>query len=128
MFIGKKLKSRIFLLAWIPVLQLLLLIDMARKSIWWIWAYILPVCIFWFPFFVPVVKPVWWFFVGMFIFCANIFTVSALLWSHIIRILKKPPWLALLMVIPILNIFTHIYLLMDKKPVKKTIEPLPGRF
>ncbi|MFA5961433.1 MAG: DUF5684 domain-containing protein [Parcubacteria group bacterium] len=84
--------------AWIPILDMLLALEIAKKPTWWI---------IWF--FIPV---------------ANLVTY-VLVWMGISKILRKPEWLGILMIISPLNLIVPGYLAfsrIDNTPQKPEIK------
>jgi hypothetical protein len=70
-------------LAWIPIANLVLMIQVAKKPLWWIILFFIPL--------------------------ANI-VVSILLWMAIARAVGKPDWWGILIIVPIANLIVPGYL------------------
>lgn len=70
-------------LAWIPILNIVLMLRIAKKPLWWI-----------ILFFIPLVNIVF----------------VILVWIEIAKALGKPEWLGVLMIIPIANLIVSGYL------------------
>lgn len=70
-------------LAWIPIVNLVLLLNVARKPVWWILL-----------FFVPLVNLI----------------IAVVVWMGVAEARGKESWLGILMVVPILNLFLPGYL------------------
>ena len=70
-------------MAWIPIINCILMLQIAKKPIWWI-----------ILFFIPLVNIV----------------IAILVWMAIARELGKPEWLGVLMIIPVANIIIPGYL------------------
>lgn len=73
--------------AWIPILNIILMIQIAKKPMWWI-----------IMFFIPFVNIIF----------------SIMLWMAIAEAVKKPSWWGIMMIIPIMNIITPGYLAFSK--------------
>jgi hypothetical protein len=69
--------------AWIPILNILLMINIAKKPIWWIILFIIPV--------------------------VNI-VIYIILWMGIAEARNKPNWLGILTIVPVVNIIVPGYL------------------
>jgi hypothetical protein len=87
MKIAKKTNTDNAWLAWIPVGNLILLLQIAKKPIWWI-----------ILFFVPFVNLV----------------MIILVWMAVAKELGKPDWLGILMIVPIANLIVPGYLAFSK--------------
>jgi len=81
--IAKKTGTANRWMAWIPILNLILIFSIAERSAWWIILYFVP-------------------FVNLFIW-VNI-------WIEIAELLEKPKWIGSLMIFPGINIFALAYL------------------
>jgi hypothetical protein len=75
-------------LAWIPIANIVLMLQVAKKPIWWI-----------ILFFIPLVNIV----------------MSILVWMGISKELGKPDWLGILIIIPIANLVIPAYLAFSKQ-------------
>lgn len=73
--------------AWIPILNVILMIQIARKPIWWIILLFIP--------FVNIV-------------------ISIILWMDMAKAVGKPNWLGILMIVPIANFIIPGYLAFSK--------------
>ena len=69
--------------AWIPILNIILLVEIAGKSVWWV--------------------------ISLFIPLVNI-VILVLIFMAIVKKLGKPSWLGILMIIPIVNLIVLGYL------------------
>jgi hypothetical protein len=69
--------------AWIPILNLILMINIAKKPIWWILLFLIPV--------------------------VN-FVIYVILWMGIAEARKKPNWWGILTIVPVVNIIVPGYL------------------
>lgn len=87
MLVARKLGRRHYWLVWIPLAQVLYFIYMAKRSLWLVVLFLLPVL--------------------------NVF-VPLFLFVDILKLLNKPRWLVLLILIPGVNIFTLWYLVISK--------------
>lgn len=85
--IAKKTKTKDDWLAWIPIANIILLINIAKKPMWWL-----------ILFFVP------W---------ANI-VVMIIIWMEIAKACGKPDWWGVLMLVPIANFIVPGYLAWSK--------------
>lgn len=85
--IAKKTNEENAWFAWIPILDMLLALEIAKKPTWWII----------------------WFFVPL----ANL-VAYVLVWMGISKILRKPEWLGILMIISPLNLIVPGYLAFSK--------------
>jgi len=95
--IGKQTGAKHPWWAWVPLLHLFLLFEIAEVSIPRRFAF----------FFVPVYPLFLWF--GM--------------WSHVARAMKKPQGLAWLMLIPAVDLLTGYYIAFAKRTTVNTWEP-----
>lgn len=81
--IAHKTKTENAWLAWIPIANIILMLQIAKKPLWWLILFFIP--------------------------GANIvFTV--LVWMEISKMLGKPEWLGILMIVPIANLVVPGYL------------------
>jgi hypothetical protein len=85
--IAKKTNTSNAWFAWIPVLNLILMIQIAKKPMWWI-----------IMFFIP--------------FANIVFMI--MLWMAIAEAVKKPSWWGIMMIVPVMNIITPGYLAFSK--------------
>ena len=83
MKIAKKTNTENAWFAWIPILNIILMIQCTKKPLWWI-----------ILFFIPFVNIV----------------ASIMVWMAIAKNLGKPEWLGILMLIPIANFVIPAYL------------------
>lgn len=77
-------------MAWIPILNMVLLLQIGKKPIWWIVL-----------FFVPIVNIV----------------ISILAWMAVAKELRKPEWLGVLMIVPVANLIIPGYLAFSSEEV-----------
>ncbi len=87
MKIAQKIKLKNAWLAWIPIFDMLLAIQIAKKPTWWIILFLIPF--------------------------ANILAYI-LIWMGICRALRKPQWLGILIIISPLNLIVSGYLAFSK--------------
>lgn len=87
MKIAKKTNTANGWFAWIPILNIILMIQVAKKPMWWI-----------IMFFIPLVNIVF----------------SVLIWMGIAEAVKKPNWVGILMIIPVANLIVPGYLAFSK--------------
>lgn len=73
--------------AWIPILNVVLMLQIAKKPIWFLILFLVPL--------------------------ANII-IMILVWMAIAKELKKPDWLGVLMIVPIANLIVPAYLAFSK--------------
>lgn len=73
--------------AWIPILNIILMIQVAKKPLWWIILFLVPI--------------------------ANI-VVTILVWMAIAKAVNKPDWLGVLMIVPVANFVIPAYLAFSK--------------
>jgi hypothetical protein len=81
--IARKTKTGHAVWGWIPILNIILMFDIARKPRWWILLLLIPV--------------------------VNIF-VAVLLWMRIAEVMQKPRWWGVLVVVPVINLIVPGYL------------------
>ncbi len=81
--IAKKTHTENAWLAWIPIVNLILLLNTARKPLWWILLM-----------FIPIVNLV----------------IGVLVWVAIAEALGKPNWWGILMIVPVANLVVPGYL------------------
>lgn len=74
-------------MAWIPILNIILMVQVAKKPLWWIILFFIP-------------------------FVNIVFTI--LLWMAIAKELGKPEWLGILMIVPVANFIVPGYLAFSK--------------
>ncbi len=70
-------------MAWIPILQIVPLLEAARKPIWWI-----ILC------FIPLVNII----------------ISIIIWMGVAEARGKPSWIGILIIVPVINFFIPAYL------------------
>jgi len=83
MVLAKKTNTENAWWAWIPVLNLLLFLNVARKPLWWILLL-----------FIPLVNIV----------------VAILVWMEIAKLRGKPDWIGILVIVPVIGPFVPAYL------------------
>jgi hypothetical protein len=83
MKMAKKTNTENAWFAWIPILNVILMLQIAKKPLWWI--------------------------LLMFIPLVNI-VVSIMVWMEISKALGKPDWLGILMIVPVANLIIPGYL------------------
>jgi hypothetical protein len=93
MKIAKKTNTPNGWFAWIPILNIVLMIQIARKPMWWI-----------IMFFIPLVNIIF----------------SIMIWMGVAEALKKPSWLGILMIVPIANVIIPGYLAFSKDETAQT--------
>ncbi|MBI5728671.1 MAG: hypothetical protein HY983_00290 [Candidatus Magasanikbacteria bacterium] len=76
-------------LAWIPVINVFLLVKVAGKSYWWVLLFLIP--------FVNIV-------------------IAVIVYMTIAERLNKPAWVGVLIIVPFINIFVPGYLAFSKGP------------
>lgn len=70
-------------MAWIPILQIILMLNVARKPIWWIVLFLIPL--------------------------VNI-VIGVILWMAVAEARGKPSWWGILMILPVANLVALVYL------------------
>lgn len=98
MKIAKKTDTLNGWFAWIPILNLVLMIQVAKKPMWWI-----------IMFFIPI---------------ANI-VFMIMLWMAVAEAVKKPNWWGILMIIPVFNLIVPGYLAFSKMEEKSVSAESP---
>jgi hypothetical protein len=97
--IAKKTNEENAWFAWIPILNIILMVNIAKKPTWWI-----------IMFFIPLVNIIF----------------SILVWMEISKKLGKPEWLGVLMIVPLANLVVPGYLAFSKVEDYSTpTEPQP---
>jgi hypothetical protein len=81
--IAQKTNTENAWLAWIPIANIILMLNIARKPIWWIILFLIPI--------------------------ANI-VVAILVWMAIAEARGKPNWWGILMIVPVVNLIVPGYL------------------
>ncbi|PJA87349.1 MAG: hypothetical protein CO140_04830, partial [Candidatus Moranbacteria bacterium CG_4_9_14_3_um_filter_40_7] len=84
--------------AWIPILNIILIIQCARKPLWWIILFFIPL--------------------------ANI-VAAIVIWMAVAKNLGKPEWLGILMIIPVANLILPGYLAFSKNELLTPAPPSP---
>ena len=74
--------------AWIPILNLILMLQIAKRPLWWILLMLVPL--------------------------ANLI-ITIIIWIDIAKALKKPEWLGVLVIVPIANLILPAYLAFSKE-------------
>jgi|WetSurMetagenome_2_1015567.scaffolds.fasta_scaffold97589_2 hypothetical protein len=100
MKIAKKTNNPNGWFAWIPILNIVLMLQIAKKPVWWI------VLIF-----IPFVNFVW-------------IVLQILVWMAISRECGKEEWLGILMLVPVVNLFVPAYLAFSGNGVAP-VQPAP---
>jgi len=98
MKIAKKTDTPNRWFAWIPILNLVLMIQVAKKPMWWI-----------IMLFIPLVNIVF----------------SVLLWMGVAEAVKKPNWIGILMIVPVANLIVPGYLAFSSEGENKNIQVPP---
>jgi hypothetical protein len=87
MKLAKKTNTPNAWFAWIPILNMVLLVQISKKPMWWI-------VLFFVPF-------------------ANI-VAAVMVWMAVAEAVKKPNWLGILMIVPVANFIVPGYLAFSK--------------
>lgn len=87
MKIAKKTDTSNAWFAWIPILNIILMLQISKKPLWWI--------------------------ILMFIPMVNI-VISIIVWMEISKAVRKPEWLGILIIIPVINFIIPGYLAFSK--------------
>jgi len=74
-------------LAWIPIANIILMLQIAKRPLWWIILFLIPL--------------------------VNI-VIMIIVWMDIARARNKPEWLGILMIVPIANLVIPAYLAFSK--------------
>ncbi len=93
--IAKKTKTENGWLAWIPIANIVLMLQIAKKPIWWIILFFIPL--------------------------ANL-VITILVWMGIASAVKKPDWLGILMIVPVANLVIPAYLAFSKDDAPVQVE------
>lgn len=93
MKIANKTKTANAWFAWIPILNIILMLQVAKKPVWWI-----------ILFFIPFVNII----------------MMILVWMGVAKAVNKPEWLGILMIVPIANLVIPAYLAFAKD---ETVKP-----
>jgi len=83
MMIAKKTNTANSWFAWVPILNVILMLQVAKKPLWWI------ILIF-----IPLVNII----------------ISIIVWMEIAKARGKPEWVGVLMIVPIVGFFIPAYL------------------
>ena len=87
MKIAKRTNTPNAWMAWIPIANVILMLQIAQKPIWWIILFLIP-------------------------FVNIIFAI--IVWMGIAKAVKKPEWLGILIIVPIANLIIPAYLAFSK--------------
>jgi hypothetical protein len=87
MKIAKKTGTANGWFAWIPILNLILMIQVAKKPMWWILMFLIP--------FVNII-------------------FSIIVWMAVAEAVKKPSWWGIMVIVPIMNLVMPGYLAFSK--------------
>jgi len=83
MLIAKKVKEENAWWAWVPILNIILMLNIAKKPVWWIILMLIPL--------------------------VNI-VVLVVVWMEIAKRRGKPDWVGILMIVPVANLIVPAYL------------------
>lgn len=99
--IAKKTNTPNGWLAWIPIANIVLMLNIARKPVWWI-----VLCL------IPVVNLV----------------MVVIIWMAIAKVLNKPEWWGILTIVPVVNLIVPGYLAFssDSPSTSPALTPAPG--
>lgn len=98
MKMAHKTNTRNAWFAWIPILDFILLVEIAGKSIWWVF-----LC------FIPFINII----------------IAILIWMAAAKRLGKPSWLGILMILPIVNFIVPGYLAFSSSENINPVQPQP---
>jgi hypothetical protein len=87
MKIAKKSDTPNSWMAWIPIVNIILMLQIARKPLWWLILFLIPL--------------------------VNII-MTIVVWMAICDVLKKPNWLGILMIVPVANFIIPGYLAFSR--------------
>jgi hypothetical protein len=127
MLTAHKLGMENIWMAWVPILQIFLLIRMAKEPNLWIYNLVFPFFIIVIPFFFPVQHDILWFFLGVLSVIASFFLVPAALWCLIAKQIEQPGWFGCLTMIPFYAIFViqsfadNMVVSRERIPLEKVI-------
>jgi len=96
--IGKKLGKDNLILAWIPIANIIFLLQCANRPWWWIFLLLIP--------FVNIV-------------------CGIIIWMDVAKNMNQPAWLGILTIIPVVQIFLPGYIAVVPKDKKDTNHPAP---
>jgi magnesium-transporting ATPase (P-type) len=99
MKMAKKTNTENAWLAWIPIANIILTLQIAKKPLWWI-----------ILFFIPLVNIV----------------MAIIVWMAIAEALGKPSWLGILIIIPIVNLIVPGYLAFSGNEAAPTVNTPPA--
>ncbi len=100
MKIAKKTGTKDRWFAWIPILNVLLMLRIAQKPLWWFFLFLIP----------PI----------------NI-AIMIVVWMAMAKAVKKPDWLGILMIVPIANLVVPAYLAFSKMEGGSATAPSPEK-
>jgi hypothetical protein len=82
--------------AWIPILNVVLMLTIAKKPIWWLILFFIPL--------------------------ANL-VIGIIVWMEVAKALGKPEWLGILMIVPVANFIVPGYLAFSNSNVAPPTQP-----
>ena len=83
MTIARKTNTPNEIFAWVPILNIILMLNIAKKPVWWIVLFLIPV-------------------VGL--------VVGIITWMAIAEARNKPSWWGIMLIVPVMNLITPGYL------------------
>lgn len=103
MKIAKKTNTPNAWMAWIPIINLFLMVQIAKKPMWWVALFLLA--------FIP--------FVGGII----VLVLSIIIWMAIAKNVGKPEWWGVLAILPLINLIAMGYLAFSKSETPVVVQP-----
>ncbi len=98
MTIAKKTNTGSAWMAWVPIVNIFLMLMIAKKPMWWFLLLLIPL--------------------------VNI-VISIIVWMKIAQAVGKPDWLGILMIVPIANIIIPGYLAFSSSTPPMAPTPMP---
>jgi hypothetical protein len=117
--IAKKTHTPNGWLAWIPIGNFVLMINIARKPMWWMAPFLVPFAA---PVAAPLVGKVWWVVLGALSILDLV--LSVMLWMAIAKARNKPGWWGILILVPLVGLVVPGYLAFSGD-VARTSPPTP---
>jgi hypothetical protein len=108
MKIAKKTDTPNAWFAWIPFLNFVLMLKIAKKPVWWILVLIL--------FFIPFIN---------FLASLTLLVISVIIWMKIAEAVGKPSWWGIMVIVPVMNLIMPGYLAFSKMEEMATPSYVP---
>jgi len=129
MFLGRKTQTPHRWMAWVPVLNFLLLCRIARKPNWWVIFVVLPIIFNLFTFYFVSSENVLFVLILSLIQILTslaLIIITIILWVSVAKMRGKPAWWGFLTIIPIVNLVIMGILAFSNKDKLKSEGPLPS--